>query len=282
MKLLSFKNNKNSSFGLLEDQYIIDLKHYFGPNINSLKEALNILPNNFEFSKLNKMSKLKIDDIEFLPPIIDPGKIICVGVNYESHRLETKRKENLYPTIFTRFFESQVGHLENIIVSKKSYKLDYEGELAVIIGKKGKNLSVQNAMSIVAGYSCYNDATVRDWQKHSSQFTPGKNFDGTGAFGPFLVTKDEIKEINSLVIQTRLNGEIMQKSTIGKLIFSIPELISYCSSFTTLRCGDVIVTGTPGGVGDKRSPQVYLKNGDFVEVEISNIGLLKNYVVDEF
>ena len=137
-------------------------------------------------------------------------------------------------------------------------------------------------MSIVAGYSCYNDATVRDWQKHSSQFTPGKNFDGTGAFGPFLVTKDEIKEINSLVIQTRLNGEIMQKSTIGKLIFSIPELISYCSSFTTLRCGDVIVTGTPGGVGDKRSPQVYLKNGDFVEVEISNIGLLKNYVVDEF
>ena len=281
MKLLSFKINDKPSFGLLEDKCVIDLSDYFGSKINTLKKALNLLPFTFDYAKLQKTKKYKIENINFLPPIIDPGKIICVGVNYESHRIETKRKENIYPTIFTRFFESQIGHLDNLVVPRKSHRLDYEGELAVIIGMDGKNLSTKDSMSIVAGFSCYNDATVRDWQKHSSQFTAGKNFDCTGAFGPFLVTKEEIKDLNNLQIQTRLNGSTMQKSTINNLIFSIPQIISYCSSFTTLRCGDVIVTGTPGGVGDKRDPQVYLKCGDCVEVEISNIGVLKNYVVDE-
>lgn len=281
MKLLSFKYKDKSSFGLLDGSNVIDLKNHFSSDVKSLKELLKNKKIIFEELNLNKLNIIPINEIEFLPVIINPEKILCVGVNYNEHRIETKRKINKYPTIFTRFSESQIGHLKNIVVPKQSYKLDFEGELAVIIGKKGKNLSVDNAMTIVAGFSCYNDATVRDWQTHSSQFTPGKNFDDTGAFGPYLVTKDEIKNIEELNIETYLNGKLMQKSDTSKLIFSIPQLISYCSSFTTLRCGDVIITGTPGGVGERRIPKVYLQNGDIVEVKISDVGILKNYIVNE-
>lgn len=281
MKLLSFKYKEESSFGLLDENNVIDLKNHFGSNVKSLKDLLKKEKIIIERLNLKKLNIIPIDEIDFLPLIVNPDKILCVGVNYDEHRKETKREKNNYPTIFTRFSESQVGHLKNIVVPKQSDKLDFEGELAVIIGKNGKNLSVENAMTVVAGFSCYNDATVRDWQKHSSQFTPGKNFDNTGAFGPYLVTKDEIEDIEKLNIETCLNGKLMQKSDVSKLIFSIPQLISYCSSFTTLRCGDVIITGTPGGVGDRRNPKVYLQNGDIIEVKISDIGVLKNFVIKE-
>ncbi len=281
MKLLSFKYKDKSSFGLLDGQNVIDLGNHFGSEIKCLKELLKNEKFFFERLNLKNLDAIPVDEIEFLPLIVNPDKILGVGVNYNDHRIETKRKKNKYPTIFCRFSESQVGHLKNLVIPKQSYKLDFEGELAVIIGKNGKNLSIDNAMTVVAGFSCYNDSTVRDWQKHSSQFTPGKNFDNTGAFGPYLVTKDEIENIEKLSIETNLNGKLMQKSCVSKLIFSVPQLISYCSSFTTLRCGDVIITGTPGGVGERRTPKVYLKDGDIVEVKISDIGILKNYVIKE-
>ena len=153
--------------------------------------------------------------------------------------------------------------------------------MAIIIGKSGRYIEENNAMEYIAGFSCYNDATVRDWQKHTSQFTPGKNFFKTGGFGPFMLTTDEVSNYKELKLQTRLNGEIMQDASLNDLIFPLEKLISYCSSFTELNPGDVIVTGTPGGVGDRRDPPVYMKDGDIVEIEISQLGTLKNMVKKE-
>jgi len=220
-------------------------------------------------------------DVTLLPVVPDPGKILCVGLNYETHRLETKRPDAKYPTIFTRFADSQVAHGQPIVKPRISDALDYEGELAVVIGRGGRYIPEEQAMEHVFGYACYNDATIRDWQRHTHQFTPGKTFPGTGAFGPSLVTADEIADYTALAISTRLNGETMQSATLADLIFPIARLISYCSSFTPLSAGDVILTGTPGGVGDRRDPPLFMKAGDRIEVEISSLGTLSNVVVAE-
>ena len=189
-----------------------------------------------------------------------------------------KNVEN--PTIFTRFPNTQIGHLQSLVKPKFSQKFDYEGELAVIIGQGGRYIPEKDALNHIAGYTCFNDGSIRDWQRHTSQFTPGKNFPGTGPLGPYLVTTDEIRDYKSLPIETRLNGVIMQKASLSDLIFPIPKLINYISSFTNLCSGDVIVTGTPGGVGDKRNPPVYMKPGDVVEVDIGPVGVLKNFVIE--
>ena len=194
---------------------------------------------------------------------------------------ETKRPDSKYPTIFTRFADSQIGHNGIIYKPRVSDALDYEGEMAVIIGKGGREITKKAAMGHVAGYACYNDATVRDWQRHTSQFTPGKNYPSTGGFGPFMVTTDEVGDYKKLKIQTRLNGNVMQDAKLSQLIFPIPELINYISSFSPLSPGDVIVSGTPGGVGDRREPPVYMKDGDLIEIEITKLGVLKNRVVAE-
>jgi 2-keto-4-pentenoate hydratase/2-oxohepta-3-ene-1,7-dioic acid hydratase in catechol pathway len=186
-----------------------------------------------------------------------------------------------YPTIFTRFADTQVGHKQAIILPKLSDNLDYEGELAVIIGKPGRYISRESAMSHVAGYSCYNDASVRDFQRHSTQFTPGKNFPSTGGFGPYLATVDEVPNIHNVRIQTRLNGKKMQDSNTSRLIFDIPALIAYLSSFTCLSAGDVMATGTPGGVGVAREPPVFLRPGDEFVVDIEDVGVLSNAVSAE-
>jgi 2-keto-4-pentenoate hydratase/2-oxohepta-3-ene-1,7-dioic acid hydratase in catechol pathway len=183
--------------------------------------------------------------------------------------------------LFIRLAASQIGHRRPIVRPTVSEKLDYEGELAVVIGKPGRHVPQERAMEHVAGYSCYNDASVRDWQRHTHQFTPGKNFSGTGAFGPWLVTADEIENPFNLDLVTRVNGVELQRTNTSLLIHSIPKLISYISDFTQLESGDVIVTGTCGGVGFIRTPPIFLKPGDAVEVEISNIGTLVNSVVDE-
>ncbi len=219
--------------------------------------------------------------VRLLPVIPNPAKIFCVGLNYETHRRETGRSEAQYPAIFTRFSDSQIGHEGLITRPAVSQQLDYEGELAVIIGRNGRAIDAVHAMEYVAGYACYNDATVRDWQHHTHQWTPGKNFPATGGFGPWMVTADEIKDVGSLAIVTRLNGQEMQRATTDHLIFSIPTLIAYISAFTPLLPGDIISTGTPDGVGYKRESPVFLKPGDVVEVEVSNIGTLRNSVVDE-
>jgi 2-keto-4-pentenoate hydratase/2-oxohepta-3-ene-1,7-dioic acid hydratase in catechol pathway len=211
-----------------------------------------------------------------LPPIPNPGKIFCIGHNYEEHRQETGRPKTLHPSVFTRFADSQIANGAAAWIPAESTEIDYEGELAVVIGQGGRRIQATDAMTCVAGYSCYNDISVRDWQRHTTQFTPGKNFPHTGAFGPWLVTTEEISDPENLQLTTRLNGQVVQQATTAQLIFSIAELIEYCSTFTSLSPGDVIVTGTPGGVGFKREPQLFMREGDVVEVEIEKVGLLRN------
>jgi 2-keto-4-pentenoate hydratase/2-oxohepta-3-ene-1,7-dioic acid hydratase in catechol pathway len=186
-----------------------------------------------------------------------------------------------FPVIFVRFESSHVGHLEPILRPKVSQQFDYEGELAVIIGKEGRYIPADAALDYVAGYSIYNDGSVRDWQRHTHQYTPGKNFPSSGAFGPWLVTSDKIPDPAKLRLTTRLNGKVVQDSGIDDLLFDVPSLIAYCSNFTTLLPGDVIVTGTPGGVGAARKPPLWMKPGDTIEVEISEIGTLRNPVAQE-
>jgi 2-keto-4-pentenoate hydratase/2-oxohepta-3-ene-1,7-dioic acid hydratase in catechol pathway len=222
-----------------------------------------------------------LSEIEWLPVIPNPDKILCVGLNYEMHRKETGRSEVENPTIFARYSNSQTGHLKPIIRPKVSTDLDYEGELAVIIGKPGRYISRASALEHVAGFACYNDGSIRDFQRHTHQFTPGKNFPDTGAFGPWMMTPDELGPLDDLRIQTRLNGEVVQDATFGQMIFDIARQIEYCSSFTRLEAGDVIASGTPGGVGAKRTPPLWMKPGDIVEVEIDRLGVLRNPIVDE-
>jgi 2-keto-4-pentenoate hydratase/2-oxohepta-3-ene-1,7-dioic acid hydratase in catechol pathway len=213
--------------------------------------------------------------------IPDPAKILCVGLNYETHRAETKRPEAKHPTLFTRYADSQIAHRQPMLKPKFSNALDYEGEMAVIIGQGGRCIPEAEAIAHVAGYACYNDGTIRDWQRHSHQFTPGKTFPGTGAFGPYMVTADEVGDYSQLPIQTRLNGKIMQDATLADLIFPVARLISYISHFTPLGPGDVILSGTPGGVGDRHDPPIYMQPGDVIEVEIGMLGRLINPVIEE-
>lgn len=223
--------------------------------------------------------KLPLNSVKWLPLIPAPAKILCVGLNYENHRKETGRAVVGNPTIFTRFADSQTAHLAPIIMPPESDKLDYEGEMAVIIGKGGRRIPQAQALDHVAGYSCYNDGSIRDWQNHTIQFVPGKTWPETGAFGPWLVTPDEFGAIGPQRLRTLLNGQVMQDALLSDMIFAVPRLIEYISTFTPLSPGDVIVSGTPGGVGAKRDPQVFMKEGDTIEVEIDGIGTLVNSIV---
>jgi 2-keto-4-pentenoate hydratase/2-oxohepta-3-ene-1,7-dioic acid hydratase in catechol pathway len=228
-----------------------------------------------------KAAAFPLSEIEWLPVIPNPDKILCVGLNYEMHRKETGRSEVEHPTIFARYSNSQTGHMKPIIRPKVSTELDYEGELAVIIGKPGRYISREDALGHIAGFACYNDGSIRDFQRHTHQFIPGKNFPDTGAFGPWMMTPEELGPLDDLRIQTRLNGEVVQEATFGQMIFDIARQIEYCSSFTRLEAGDVIASGTPGGVGAKRNPPLWMKPGDIVEVEIDKLGILRNPITQE-
>ncbi|MFQ5535419.1 MAG: fumarylacetoacetate hydrolase family protein [Sphingomonadales bacterium] len=282
MKLVSFRHQGRQGFGALAGDGVVDLTRRLGDRHDGLKQALR--PDdlaNLRVAADGLAADLPLDAVELLPPVPDPGKILCIGVNYEMHREETGRAEVGHPTVFTRFADTLVGQTDAIVVPKASRQLDFEGELAVVIGLGGRGIARDRAFDHVAGYSCFNDATVRDWQRHTSQFTPGKNFPATGGFGPWLVTADEISDIKACAIKTTLNGEVMQQAKIDQLIFPIPELIHYISTFTELRPGDVICTGTPGGVGSKRNPPRFLKPGDRFTVEIEGVGVLVNRVEAE-
>ena len=276
MKFASFDHN--GRHGLLSDNAIVDLTGKLAPEVVTLKQAISagLLAQAREWA--GKSAELSLQDLRLLPVIPDPSKILCVGLNYQDHRRETKRPVSEYPTIFTRFADSQVGHEQLMLKPSFSNRFDYEAELAVIIGAPGQGVAEEHALDFVAGYACYNDGSVRDWQRHTSQFTPGKNFPATGGFGPALVTPDEVGDYRQLPIQLRLNGTVMQNARLSDLIFPIEKLITYCSTFTPLSPGDVIVTGTPGGVGDRREPPVYLQEGDFIEVDIGAVGCLTNRV----
>ncbi len=282
MKLVTFARMGKISFGAIKAGGVVDLTGRIDHNINSIKDILrlNLIEKAKEYIK-NKDAEISISEITFLPVIPDPEKIFCIGLNYQEHKKETGRPDVKNPTIFTRFANTQTGHLQPLVKPNFSDRFDYEGELAITIGKGGRFIKEKNALEHIAGYSCYNDGSIRDFQRHTSQFTPGKNFPATGPFGPYLVTPDEVGDYKKLPIETRLNGKIMQKAKLSDLIFPIPKLINYISTFTTLTTGDVIVTGTPGGVGDRREPPVYMKPGDVVEVDIGKVGVLMNFITED-
>jgi len=278
MKLASFLVGDRAAYGVATPTTVIDLS-LVDPTIPDLKSLLAVLPQVPDMLKNAPIYAL--ESVQLLPVIPNPEKILCVGLNYESHRIETGMPEMEHPVLFTRFSSTQVGHQGAIVRPNVSEKLDFEGELAVIIGQGGRHIKREDALKHVAGYSCYNDASIRDWQMHTQQFTAGKNFDATGAFGPWMVTPDEMPDLPSHTVTTRLNGEQVQHAPFSDLIFDVPALIEYISTFCTLSAGDVIVTGTPGGVGVKRKPRLYMKPGDLIEVEISGLGMLSNPVAQE-
>jgi 2-keto-4-pentenoate hydratase/2-oxohepta-3-ene-1,7-dioic acid hydratase in catechol pathway len=282
MRFASFVRSGRPSWGILADSEIIDLGSALGARAPTLRAALAL--DDFSGAARSAMQTAPRHpraDISLEPVIPDAGKILCVGLNYETHRKETGRSEVANPTIFTRFADTQIGDGMPIVCPRVSKDLDFEGELAVIIGRPGRYIPSQEAMAHVAGFACYNDVSVRDWQRHTHQFTPGKNFPATGPFGPCMVTPDEVGPLADLRIVTRLNGVTVQEAKLGDMIFDIPRIIEYCSSFTPLAPGDVIAAGTPGGVGAKRVPPLWMKPGDTVEVEIDRVGLLKNGIVAE-
>jgi 2-keto-4-pentenoate hydratase/2-oxohepta-3-ene-1,7-dioic acid hydratase in catechol pathway len=282
MKVVTFERNGVRSYGILENDRVLDVGNRLASRYADLRAVLAAgALQELLIASTQGPQTFQVEEVNFEPVIPNPQKILCVGLNYISHRTETKRPETKYPSIFTRFADTQVGHETPVLRPSFSTAFDYEGELAVVIGRPGRHISEQDVSAHIAGYSCYNDVSVRDWQRHTAQWTPGKNFPSTGAFGPSLVTPDEIPDLGALTLTTRLNGEVMQEAPISDLIFSVPVIVSYISKFTPLYPGDVIATGTPGGVGDRRDPPVYMKDGDIVEVEIDRIGILRNVVQSE-
>jgi acylpyruvate hydrolase len=225
---------------------------------------------------------VSFEAVKMLPPLRSPEKIICVGLNYREHSAESGFKQPDYPTLFGRFNSTLIGNGAPIVRPRVSAQLDYEGELVAIIGKTGRNIPIADALQYVIGYSIFNDASIRDYQFKSPQWTMGKNFDHTGAFGPYLVTADELPAGGKgLKLQTRLNGEIVQEASTDDMVFDVPTLVSIISEAMTLKSGDVIVTGTPAGVGASRKPQLWMRPGDAVEVEIEKIGRLSNPIIEE-
>lgn len=281
MKFMSYLSEGKPQYGLVA-----------GDNVTPLAQAIEGAPTladmiaNYSLDKVAEIAggvreRIPLDAVVFDPVIPNPRKIFCIGVNYESHRVETNREKLGYPIVFLRVAASQAGHRTPLVRPRVSEKFDYEGEIALVIGRGGRDISEDNALDHVFGYSCYNDGSVRDWQFHTSQWAPGKNFHRTGGFGPWLVTPDELGPIDQLKLETRLNGETLQSAHVDQMIFSIPQQIAYLSTIVPLEPGDVIVTGTPGGVGVKRDPQIFMKAGDVCEVEVSGIGVLSNTIVEQ-
>lgn len=276
MKIVNFISNKTTerSFGLYRQDGIIDIGRHIGCR------DINTWLQQHQLSELAPFADyppdLTLEEIQFLPVIDQPGKIFGVGMNYAQKRKEFNETEEA-PTLFIRFADSQVGHNGMIVKPACSEQFDYEGELAIVIGKTVRNVPEEQGLACVAGYSCYMDGSVRDWQ--FKWYTAGKNWPATGAFGPWLVTPDEIGDPHQLTIRTWLNNQLVQDDSTANMLHSIPEMIAYISTFTTLSPGDVIMTGSPGGVGKSRIPQLFLHEDDEIAVEIEKIGRLSNRIV---
>jgi 2-keto-4-pentenoate hydratase/2-oxohepta-3-ene-1,7-dioic acid hydratase in catechol pathway len=280
MKLASYVADGKPAFGAVTGDGVVTLNDRLAGRYASLREAL-------AGGALDEMRRVaagakpdhKLADVRFLPVIPNPEKILCVGINYKSHAAEHGQEAPKLPNIFTRFVNTLIAHDGEMIRPKVSTNLDFEGELALVIGRGGRHIKAENALDHVAGYTCFCDGSVRDFTKYS--LVASKNFPGTGPLGPWLVTTDEIPDPTKLTLVTRLNGAEMQRSGTDMLIHSIPAIIAFCSVFTPLSPGDVIATGTPDGIGAKRNPPVWMKAGDVLEIEISGIGTLRNRVADE-
>lgn len=282
MKLLSFKIDGRETFGAVVGDKVVDLGRVFEGRFATLVDVLQAgALSELERAIEGASGDHALSDIVFLPVIPNPPKIICIGVNYETHRTEIGRDPSAKPMVFARFAASQVGHNQPMIAPPESETYDYEGEIAVIIGKPGRRISQADSWEHIAGYAPYNDGSIREWQRHTPQWGPGKNWYKTGAFGPWMTTRGEIADNQDLHLKTRLNGMEVQNAKSSDMIFKIPELIEYCSTFIPLEAGDVIVTGTPGGVGVRREPKLFMKDGDLVEVEITEVGILSNPIKAE-
>lgn len=274
-RYISFRRPDGTpTFGRLEGETVHDLGTQGTPAF--IKDVLGS-----DLAALETTATHARADVRLMPLVPNPDKILCVGLNYATHVAETGREQKAFPAIFTRYADSLIADGEPLVRPKESARFDYEGELAVVIGKPGRRIPRARALEHIAGYSVFNDGSVRDWQRHNIQFTPGKTFPGTGAFGPALVTPDELPDLASQRVQTRLNGQLVQDQPISDLIWDVAFIVEYCSTFTPLAPGDVIITGTPGGVGDKRTPPLYMKAGDVCDISIGTVGTLSNPVVDE-
>ncbi|MDW3685996.1 fumarylacetoacetate hydrolase family protein [Cupriavidus sp. CV2] len=279
MRFATYRHDQHVSFGAVAGEYIHDLAT---SEVATLRAALEVWGMaGLQQRAAEAQASFPLSTIEFLPPIPDPGKILCVGVNYRRHAAEAGLGVPDFPALFVRFPGAQVGHGQAVWRPRRSDKFDYEAELAVVIGRRARHVDERQAMGSIAGYCCFAENSVRDFQRHSTQATAGKNFQASGAFGPWITAAAGVNDPFCLEVIGRLNGEEVQRDRVANMIFPIPRLIAYISAFTELLPGDVIVTGTPAGVGFARKPPVYLTPGDTFEVEIEGVGLLRNPVVDE-
>jgi 2-keto-4-pentenoate hydratase/2-oxohepta-3-ene-1,7-dioic acid hydratase in catechol pathway len=283
LKFIAFNHNGVSGVGVLNDGYVSGRLEYdqkFPGEIDDLVRCGETAWR--ETAALSSAPTFALASVEFRPPLTTPNKIICVGLNYRDHTDESGYQQPDYPTLFTRFTTSFVGHLAPIVRPRVSEAFDYEGELVAVIGREGRHIAPSAALSHVAGYSIFNDGSIRDYQHRTPQWTVGKNFDATGSFGPVFVTAAELPQgARGLDLQTRLNGQVVQSSNTDRMIFDVATLVSIISEAMTLLPGDLIVTGTPAGVGHSRNPKLYMKPGDVVEVEIEGIGTLRNPITEE-
>ncbi len=280
MKLASYIANGQPAFGVVAGDGVITMNSRLGGKYATLRDALaDYAIDEIRDAALGATPDQELAGLKFLPAIPNPEKILCVGINYKSHAAEQGGEAPKLPNIFTRFVNTLVPHEGEMIRPKVSTSFDFEGELALVIGKGGRHIKAADALSHVAGYTCFCDASVRDFTKYS--LVASKNFLGTGPLGPWIVTADEIPDPTKLTLMTRLNGAEMQRSGTDMLIHSIPAIIEFCSVFTPLTPGDIIATGTPDGIGAKRNPPVWMKAGDVLEVEVSGIGTLRTKVADE-
>lgn len=283
MKYLSFSvGNSEPTWGVAEEGTVYDL----GPSGANLSTSLHTAVVDGKFGavtqdQLQSAPTHAESDVTLLPCLLEEHKVICIGVNYRTHQEESGHTGQKAPTVFTRFVDTHMGHEAPAVKPTSTQKFDYEGEMALVIGKEAWHVAKEDAFDYVAGYANYNDFSVRDWQKAASQWIPGKNFPNTGGFGPYLVPADVVGDVNELTLETRVNGEVRQHASVADLYFDIPTLINYVTGFTKLNPGDVIVTGTPGGVGLFWGEAGLLNDGDVVEVEVTNLGILRNKVVDE-
>ncbi len=282
MKLCSYIKDGASRYGAMRDDgAIVDLTRRIGERYPSLVALLE--SDAIEAARIamaGAPADFSTTEIEFLPLTAEPVNIFCVGVNYHDHRAETGRAGEQYPSAFAKFRESLVGHRQPLVRPRASHIFDFEVEYTIVIGRTARSVDVADAMDYIAGYTVLNDGTIRDYQYERSVFQ-GKNFWHTGACGPCMVTRDAALPWEETFVETRLNGEVMQHSSVDRLIADVPTLVSYFSHQTVLKPGDMIATGTPAGVGHRREPPVYLKPGDLLEMEITGIGILSNPVIDE-
>ncbi len=280
MRLVSFRHANAQKFGMMVDGGIVDLSTRLSARWPSLRAAIaGQALDELAAATKGVAADFKLGEVELLPVIPEPGKILCVGLNYSTHVGEMGRQLPTVPSVFSRFTNTLVAHGGNIVRPRASIDFDFEGELAVVIGARCRHVSRASALSVIAGYTCFLDGSVRDFQKHS--VTAGKNFPATGPLGPWMVTADVIADPQRLELTTRLNGAIVQHDTTDHMIFDVATIIEYLSTVTWLEPGDIIATGTPDGVGAGRKPPLWMKGGDKVEVEISGIGTLGVNVVDE-